>query len=391
MKSADDLARRFASQWENPELRESRLLGYEDAWPISLPIGQPSGRALTSDLDAVRAHVRSWRQVRTGRVIWEFRSYRAAADPVEVPLRWELRNANEWVEAGGSRTVRAEFVALSSLVEQTDPIFHPLLIRRRSLWRGRAESEVVQAAQLALLLAPGCAEGRPLRLLSVAGIDTKFFERNGSLVAALLDVRFDGEASNLGLAAFLGALPEGDHWLLVRDLDGGLLPFDMLRIRSSELKEKALAARNILIVENERCHHLLPALPDTIAVFGSGSDLSWTTAAWLGQKAVAYWGDIDTWGLRFLATARSHVPHLTALMMDRQVFIDHDSAAVVEPVLADLHPSADLTPLEQDLYRWLTRLELGRLEQEFLLPQVVRDTVRRWVGQAGHRAVEPKR
>lgn len=382
MKSTVDLARRFASQWENPELREARLLGYENAWPISLPIGRPSGTSLASDLDAVRAHVLGWREVRTGRVIWEVRSYRAAAEPVEVPVRWELRNANEWVEAGGSRAVRAEFVALSSLVEQTDPIFHSLLIRRRSLWRGRADSEVARAARVALQLAPGCAESRPLRLLSVAGIDTKFFERNGSLITAMLDVRFDGEPSNLGLAAFLGALPEGDHWLLVRDLDGRLLPFEFLRIRSSELKETALPAQHILIVENEQCHHLLPELPDTIAVFGSGSDLSWTTATWLAQKAVAYWGDIDTWGLRFLATARSHVPHLTALMMDQQIFLDHGTAAVVEPVIADIHPPADLTPLEQDLYRWLTRLKLGRLEQEFLTPEVVQSTAFEWIREA---------
>ena len=73
---------------------------------------------------------------------------------------------------------------------------------------------MVQAARVAFMLEPGFAEGRPLRLLSLEGIDTKFFERNARLVTTLLDERFDGEVSRQGLETFLGAIVDGDHWLL---------------------------------------------------------------------------------------------------------------------------------------------------------------------------------
>jgi hypothetical protein len=378
MKTPDELARKLARQWENPDLREARLLGDTDAWPICLAIGRPLGRALKSDLDSVRIHIRRWRKVRTGTVIWDSSAYRAAAERVEIPVRWEIQNPAEWADACGDRMVRSEFETLSRLIEHTDRLFHPSLVRRRSLWRGRAGGEVVQAAQLALLLEPSCAKGKPLRTLSAAGIDTKFFERNERLITALLDVRFEGEPGKLGLESFLGALAERDHWLLVRDLGGGLLPFEMLRVRASELRETALPAERILIIENENCHHQLPNLPGCIAVLGSGFDLTWTTGVWLQNKIVAYWGDIDTWGLSFLAKARANIPPLTALMMDRQVFTDHATAAVSEPVIADLTPPANLAPDEQSLYKWLTHLERGRLEQEFVQSSVIHRKVIGW-------------
>ncbi len=73
------------------------------------------------------------------------------------------------------------------------------------------------------------------------GNDSKFFERHASLLTALLDERFDGEASRQGLAGFLGALPEDDHWLLIAPLAPGLLPFAQMRVRASELLTTAAA------------------------------------------------------------------------------------------------------------------------------------------------------
>lgn len=93
-------------------------------------------------------------------------------------------------------------------------------------------------------------------------------ERNGQLVTSLLDARFDGEVSRIGLEAFLGAFVEGDHWLLLMDLDGSLLPFKKMRVRSSELRETTIPGERLLIIENESCQHQLPTIPRTIAILG---------------------------------------------------------------------------------------------------------------------------
>ena len=119
-------------------------------------------------------------------------------------------------------------------------------------------ADVEQALRLVLQLQPGFADGLPLRALPIIGNDTKFFERNERFLLALLDIRFDGEASRQGLEAFLGAYAERGHWLLVIDLDGSLLPFAQLRVRASELSRQSLPGNHLLIVENETCQHQLP-------------------------------------------------------------------------------------------------------------------------------------
>jgi hypothetical protein len=319
-------------------------------------------------------------------VVWESINYRATANPVEMPLYWKLRQPTEWVAACDDRSMREEFELMTVFVEQAEPCFRSLLIRRRSLWRDKSLDEVLQAARLASSVEPGCAEGRPLRTLSLEGIDTKFFERNARLVTALLDARFEGEVGRLGLEAFLGAVSDGDHWLLVMDLDGSLLPFCKQRVRSSELKDTPLPGARLLIVENESCQHQLPQLPETIAVLGAGFDLGWAQAGWVQGKQVGYWGDIDTWGLQFLASVRQTLPHLDALMMNPEIYEWNLAAAVPEPVVAGTDVPAGLSPIERSLYERILSEPRGRLEQEFLPDTFVHETLRNWCG-SGHPGV----
>lgn len=380
MKSPAELKVVLRRQWEVAAKRESRLLGGSDAWPVVVSIGQPKPKVMASDLDAVKCHVDQWRRVDIGEVVWKSITYRATANPVEMPLSWNLRQPTEWVAACDDRSVRREFESMAVFVEQAEVCFHSLLIRRRSLWRDKSLDEVLQAARLASSLEPGCADGRPLRTLSLEGIDTKFFERNSSLVTAMLDVRFEGEVSRIGLESFLGAVSENEHWLLVMDLDGTLLPFRKQRVRSSELKGTPLPGTRLLIVENESCQHQLPNLPATIAVLGAGFDLGWTQAGWVLGKHIAYWGDIDTWGLQFLASVRQTLPHLDALMMTPEIYERNVHAAVPEPVVAGADVPAGLNPVERSLYERILSEPRGRLEQEFLPEVCVHEVLRNWCG-----------
>jgi hypothetical protein len=378
MKSPAELREVLRRQWKDATRREVRLLSAKDAWPVVLSIGRPTSKMFNTDIDAVKRHVSAWRQVRIGKVVWKAVRYRAAADAVEIPVQWRLHKPSEWIDGCADRAMSEEFETLTTIAAQTDSQFHPLLVRRRSLWRGRPTTEVAQAARLAMALSPRCAAGRPLRMLSIEGIDTKFFERNAQLVTALLDVRFDGEVSRIGLENFLGAFAEGDHWLLILDLDGSLLPFKQMRVRSSELRATAMPGERLLIVENESCRCQLPALPRTIAVLGTGFDLGWTDADWLMTKKVAYWGDIDTWGLQCLATARRFIRHLDPLLMSPEVFARFRDLAVPEPVVAGKELPADLTWSEKSLYTQLLNEPRGRLEQEFLPDELCRTTILNW-------------
>nr|MBP6599272.1 hypothetical protein [Giesbergeria sp.] len=114
------------------------------------------------------------------------------------------------------------------------------------------------------------------------------------------------------------------------------------------------------------------------AVLGSGLNLAWLIAPWLQACDVAYWGDIDTWGLAMLASARRHLPQLHALLMDRATFDAHAERAVAEPVQASELSQSGLLAHEVALAQHLRTLDKGRLEQEFLPAEAVACAVRQW-------------
>ena len=392
MKSHAELAYRLARQWENSDLREERLIGDAD-WPVRMPIGRPTAQKVADDWQTVSQHIKHWRAVRSGQVVWESATFRATRDPISIPTSWEISSASEWAEAAASRSVAIEYSSLTRILTSSDPLFHPLFIRQRSLWSDKPLSEILKAAELASILEPACAHGAPLRAVSLAGIDSKFFERHRGLILRLLDLRFDGEVSRQGLEAFLDAWQELDHWLLVADLDGELLPFSEQRVRSSELLKVDLAVRHLLVVENERCLHLLPrAQPGTVVVLGAGNNLRWLSAPWVQRAKVAYWGDIDTWGLTLLAKARSMVPGLTALLTSQNDFDKFaERHAVAETVIAQPDPPESLSTAEKALYNHLLTCERGRLEQEFLSRDAVTDSLTEWLSTNFERVQNPER
>ena len=379
MKRPADLSPRWARQWQNSDLREARLLN-ESTWPVSLPIGKPSATDISSNWEELAAIIRLWRDLPTGNVIWETTTFRATGAPINLPVAWEIRSPDEWTAASHDRTVRTEYESLRSILASTDPIFHAAFVRERSLWKNKSPSETIQSAHLAMLLSPGCAEGKPLRALSLAGIDSKFFERHRSLIVRLLDLRFNGESSRQGLETFLDAWLESDHWLLLADLGQPLtLSFPRMRVRASDLAAMGIPARAIVIVENESCLHLLPQdLPGIIAILGTGNNLAWLKSTWLQSVRLAYWGDLDTWGLSMLSRARSHAPHLTPLLMTREVFDLHKDSAVPESTPASDTVPTHLTADEAFLYQHLLDSTAGRLEQEFLPASLVQQAVRWW-------------
>lgn len=378
MKSPDDLARLLARQWQNADKREELLLDPQ-VWPIEISIGRPSSKLFTHHTADVREHVSRWRGVKVGDVEWKDTAFRSGASTVSLPLQWKLSHPEEWAKASGDAQVQLEFQQLRYLLGQVDSRFHSLLIRQRGLWRDRRDEEVIRAAALALELEPRVAAGRPLRSLAMAGIDSKFMERHRGLVTALLDIRFQGQASLLGLTSFLDAADEGQHWLLVVPLSPGLLPFAQQRVRARELMDVPLPAERVLLIENDRCLHLLPPLTDTIAVLGSGLDLAWLSADWLRQRHLAYWGDMDTWGLLMLARARTLQPHLKCLLMERTLFECHAAElAVPEPVIAGMEPPDGLVECEKAFYSYLCGLSKGRIEQEFLPVDAVTRALSTW-------------
>lgn len=379
MKAPAELSNKLARQWENSDLRESRILDHPDAWPVRLSIGRPSPSMVRNHTADVKAHFDKWTNVRVGEVSWAETNYKATGQTVRYPNEWIIADVLSWVRASDQRLIQSEYDLLNGYLEAADSLFHSLLVRRRALWRGRAREEVEATLQLAALLEPASGGGAPLRSHpQLEGLDSKFFERNEAMLVALLDLRFDGEVSRQGLAVFLGSLNEKENWLLVADLDGGLLPFERLRLTSAMLAERELPCSHLLVVENERCLHLLPKLTGTIAVLGTGFDIGWLAASWVRERSVAYWGDIDSWGLEILARVRQSLPEVTALLMTKATLLEYSDRAVVEPASTVVSSREFLREEEFQLLEYLQARDLNRLEQEFIKPIEVHKAVVNW-------------
>jgi hypothetical protein len=377
MKSPAELSSRWLKQWHVADNREQRLL-HRDVWPIALPIGRPTPGQFVNETARVRQHTEAWRAVEIGEVDWRPVSFRGGTDPIDIPFEWKVRNPAEWIAATADPIAQREYQLLEQILRQTPRQFHRTLVRQHSLLLEKSESEISQIVQLAGSMGRGAAGGRPLRALGDFGIDSKFFERHRTLLIALLDARFAGEVSDSGLEVFLDALDDNDHWLLVAPLSPGILPFERQKVRAMELLTQPLPGEYLLVVENESSLFQLPVLTGTVAVLGAGFHLDWLRAPWVRDKATAYWGDLDTWGLTLLANSRQHQPGIQPLLMTREVFQHAQQSAVPEPMPAAEEPPSGLTADEKMLYSYLRASTKGRLEQEFLPLRLVHEIIVRW-------------
>lgn len=381
MKSPHLLRERLRRQWNAAPTRIERMLGNVNVWPIELPIGLPTARQFVEDARAVREHVNAWRAVSVGRVVWKEAKYREAASAVQLPNVWELSDSVEWTKAADDAQMQREERVITDLLRKiSEPWAREIVVRYASDFSELSRDQCLQLVDVAASLEVGCAAGRPLRALSVCGTDSKFFERHRWLITRLLDARYEGSVSDVGLEEFLNAQREHEHWLLIAQLFDGPLSFMQLRVPASALLTVALPCTHVLIVENERSLHQLPRLESTVAILGAGRNLSWLRADWLADRRVAYWGDIDTWGLAMLAQARDHRPQVAALLMNRRTYEGSCGAAVAEPrrfATAESAPQG-LTDDERALFEYLASSDKGRLEQEFLPTDVVHQALRRW-------------
>ncbi|MFB1114902.1 DUF2220 family protein [Dickeya dadantii] len=83
------------------------------------------------------------------------------------------------------------------------------------------------------------------------------------------------------------------------------------------------------------------------------------------RRRIGYWGDIDTWGLKFLANVQLRQSHVEAVMMVQETLLSHVQQGVCEKRPTEL-PGQGSTPAERTLFEVLrtNRYGVSRLEQE---------------------------
>ncbi len=373
-------------EWDNEAGLKARLLNRKP-FPIRIGLKPPAGRSAIADMGHYQQFIGEWRSYSPQKNIqWESRRYKVLSEQV-VPKFFILENIKELIELVGLEALhRSEkwMKNMSPLLSVNESLY-PVLVKHLKIFESIPPSDAELLSSLVTQLSAQMGAGLYLRALPLVGVDTKFLENYRVLVSDILDVLHDGEiTASGGLTRWLGCLENPGGWFTVRPLcervKSDMGGFPVMQLHNDVLREHALPANNILVVENIQSGLGLPLLKDTIAISGGGKNVSWMDANWLKFRHVAYWGDIDTWGLSILSDVRSRLPSVKAMMMDAQTLNHHEARMVDEPTSLEKLPGF-LTASEAQIFSDLKagNYSGSRLEQERLSPDYIRIKLEAWV------------
>lgn len=376
-------------EWLNPRNLKSRLLG-KRPFPIKINLKAPDGRMAVDDLPYFQKFIESWKLYPHQNFIeWETKSFRSLGEQ-HIPRFFILHSIQDLILAiGKDAEERSDVwrVNMAPLLKLPGNDIYPVLVKHLSTVENIPYKDCLLLKNLTEQLSPNMGAGDYLRAVPLVGVDTKFLENYQPLISDILDAIHGGDVSRKGgLLDWLGCFENPKGWICVRplcsDAENRMGSFPIMQLSIDVLSSCELPATNILVVENMQSGLGLPRLDDTIAVFGGGKNVAWMGADWLKNKQVAYWGDIDTWGLSILSDVRAKLPSVTPLMMDIATTENFQERMVIEPEPVDLCPS-ELTDAERELFFGLKsgRFTSSRLEQERLSPDYIHRKLDEWLSQ----------
>src|SRR6185437_439555 len=160
-----------------------------------------------------------------------------------------------------------------------------------------------------------------------------------------------------------------------------------LMLRTDELANLELGVSTVFVIENEVTYLAFPNVPRGIVIFGSGFASSrLSELAWLGDKEIVYWGDIDTHGFAILSGLRGRLPQVRSILMDRETLLAHRRHWTSEPN-PTTKPLSNLSEEEGCVFAELATGRHGpgvRLEQERIRFSHVRRAVMSWTKGLQH-------
>lgn len=378
MISGEAIRRQAANKY--PEIVQALLRG-EAYFPLVLRYPRIRTTApredILADLATLRAEAErgltiEWRRVETVR-------YGANDLPGDICLTNETDFLAYIGKAQEMRSIRAAATVLTTAF----PALEATLPAHWRLLRSGDPGFWENACRVLRYLRQHPLPDRYPRELPIA-VPTKFIECNRALLETLLQLvapgsyRPEGETfeERLGLRS-------PDSLVELRLLDDTLRPewkFRQLTIALSDLPHLAeIPAETFLITENRINFLTLPPLPGVVALQGQGYAVSrLARAAFLQERTLLYWGDLDVQGFEILAVLRRAFPHVRSVFMDEATWEAH--ADFRQPgVRSRNQPNQFLPHLHQDEIRLYQTLLSShqRLEQEHIPQRFVEDVLRR--------------
>jgi hypothetical protein len=349
-----------------------------DVFPLRIPLKYPSASQLGEDYAAVREWVQSFQEaekIHDFTVEWREINHRQLG-------RNEIPNAVFFVtleHAVGCIKKTKELERFKKLARELLADFSGLkdwLIR----YPHKALDHVNDWPRLLRTLDWMVAHPRPkryLRQISLPEIDTKFIEQHKKLLAEWLDILLKPDAISLEYTGVTGfeqrygfiAKPAQIRFRIL-DKNLCLQGLSDLTVTNDEFCQLDLDVGTVFVTENDINGLAFPEIKRAIVIFGRGYGFDYLAQAdWLRNKAIWYWGDIDTHGFSILSQFRNYFPQTQSLLMDRETLFAHQAHWVTEP-RPTLLERPNLNCEEATLLDDLRNNRIGeslRLEQEYIL------------------------
>lgn len=380
-----DIKERLRRRWQRGEILASAI-NQDALFPLRIPIKGPTPTQITADFGAVRDWIAGWRSQKSIPLEWRTFSHR-------------LFGNNQMPSAAITLDVESAVIILGTLREWKT--HQEMVARCRDSfpelldWLAKRAITVLELAPdwQAILAVVAWVRDNPrsgqfLRQIDAPGVHTKLVEKHRGVISELLDRVLPADAIDdsargaTGFARRYGFRDKPER-IRIRFLDPTCAIAPERLGLDLTLDAPAFAAldppvENVFITENEVNFLAFPDCPRSLVIFGSGYGWSALAAAsWLHQRAIHYWGDIDTHGFAILDQLRASFADVHSMLMSRDVFLGNRSLWTTEPnpvgrVLSRLtgEEQATLEALHSQ-----TDMPAPRLEQEKLPFKMLRNAL----------------
>jgi hypothetical protein len=230
------------------------------------------------------------------------------------------------------------------------------------------------------------------RELSIAGVDTKFIEKNKKILDIIFSILLKSCDKKDEISSFSNYGFEKKYFLkypmpVVRfrilDETQKLSELSDISVTIAEFKKLTLACENVFIVENKITTLSFPSLNNSIVIFGSGYGIeSLKDVEWLNNKKLFYWGDIDTDGFAILSQARGFFKNINSIFMDEitierfaKYSVKESKAKIFKKKLLNLKDEESIiyNRLINDYYSKGFRLEQERIPFDYIKERLAND------------------
>jgi hypothetical protein len=296
-------------------------------WPRVYGLRPPTDGAAQKEFSVAKDFIRAWvKPGLPGRVGWAESKWHTFGHQ-KLPVTFSLDGPEELAACIGHEghwaRLKARYLDLTARWPKLAQAL-PKFFR----WLGSLpEADYDRAKSVLAWLGENPKSGLYPRQLPIAGLDSKWLEGEGKVVAQLAAVLLDRDPTG-GFHAVCG-LAEKPALFRLRILDpnlraqvGGL---DLFQAPVAELAKLSLKPKTVFIVENLQTGLAFGDLPGAVLILGHGNGVGFVSEVpWLlGAEKHFYWGDIDRDGLAILARTRDIIPGLVSVFMDEGTLLEY--------------------------------------------------------------------